>query len=138
MTIQDREWTSLAEGFVASNGLTVEFLRNSGQLHALGKRFKNALSDPGHADRWAALAESGKEQIYQVVRDGEALSCGELHVVGGEVVVDWNRGARNAPGSPESGAAIAEFVKGVNDGSIEANLAITAFGFEPKASAPAP
>ena len=138
MSFQDREWTPLADTFVASNGLSVEFLRSSAELNALGKRLENALSDPRFTDRWAKLAEAGHEQIYQVTKDGEVLSCGEVYATGGKAVVTWNRARQNRPGSPESEAAVAEFIEGVNDGTVEANLAIGVSGFEPKAAARAP
>lgn len=127
-----REWTPLSEDYVASNGLVVEMLATSEKLKALGERFQNALSDGRFVDHWSKLAESGKEQVYQVRQGDAVLSCGELRVVDGKVDVRWNRSYRNEPGNPESEAAVREFVARANAHEIDLNLDVGDSGFEPR------
>lgn len=127
---EKREWTPLADNFVAKNGLVVEMLSSSEQLKALGDRFQNALSDGRFVDHWSKLAESGREQIYQVRQGDAVLSCGELHVQAGKVVVRWNRSYRNEAGNPESEAAVNEFARKANANEIDLNFEIGEAGFE--------
>lgn len=116
--VPPKEWVPLAEVFTAPNGIVVEVISSDAVLAEMGDFFGNALELAGFRGHVADRIVRGVEHVYRTMRDGTMLSCGELRVKGGKVVVDFDRALRNRRGTKETGEAVAAFADAVNRGDV--------------------
>ena len=130
------EWTPLAEPYQAANGLTVITAGSMAQLEAIGIHFHNALSGP--TGRRVFGTRRDRSHVYQVNLGDVPLSCGQLEVSEGRLVVRNDRAQHNMPGTAETIQAVEDFARAVNEGEVEVAYAMEGNGFAEKTPNPAP
>lgn len=119
MELTPNAWVPLSGPFTASNGVVVEPLADEESLWRTGLAFDNALASGEY--RKFQIGGWRLTHVYRTTMDDEMLSCGEIQAEDGRFCLVRDLGFRNGPGTPESHAAVTEYLSAIEQGLVVVN-----------------